>query len=79
MYSLKLQKIDAIYARAEVSCEITSMNKDALSSYKRAKTSECGEAVLRVACLLQNKKLFPSKLPRFCPLRGKKSLLMVHK
>lgn len=62
--------IDAIYDGSKLQCSLDSNNKDAISAYIRAKTPECKEAIQRVGCLLDNKKLFPAKLPRFCPLKG---------
>jgi len=46
------------------------MNVDALSAFSRAKTIGCKETIQRVSCLLEHAKLFPSELPRFCPLKG---------
>ena len=46
------------------------MTADAYSAVVRAQSLECKQAIQKVSCLLQDNKLFPSALPRYCPLKG---------
>ena len=43
---------------------------EALSALRRAKTEECRHKLTTVACLNQEKLLYPKTLPRLCPLKG---------
>ena len=59
------------FLRQKFSCKI---DKYALSAIKRAKSASCKDELANVACLINEDILFPKKLPRFCPTKGKMSL-----
>ncbi|KAI8506542.1 hypothetical protein Bbelb_159690 [Branchiostoma belcheri] len=50
-------------------CEIKG--KDAVSALSRAKTAQCKQQLADTACLMQEGKLFPEFIPRYCPVDGK--------
>ena len=50
-------------------CEIKT--SEALSAISRAKTNSCKEHLSKIACLSQQRKLFPTRLPRSCPVKGR--------
>eukprot|EP00058_Branchiostoma_floridae_P018096 XP_002603585.1 hypothetical protein BRAFLDRAFT_126911 [Branchiostoma floridae] len=49
-------------------CEIKG--KDAVSALSRAKTAQCKQQLADTACLMQEGKLFPEFIPRYCPVDG---------
>ena len=51
-----------------VSCKIDELAASAIS---RAKTASCKQHLADVACRIYKDILFPKKLPRFCPSKGK--------
>ncbi|XP_033102591.1 xylosyltransferase 1-like [Anneissia japonica] len=48
-------------------------NKDAISALSRATTDDCKQRIADVVCQVQDNKLYPKTLPRYCPLKGKAS------
>ena len=50
-------------------CDIDG--RDALSAIDRAKTLTCKQEIADVFCKSKEGKLFPPRLPRYCPLQGK--------
>ncbi|XP_071953271.1 xylosyltransferase 1-like [Antedon mediterranea] len=50
-------------------CDI--QNKDAISALSRAQTEDCKQRIADVVCQVQDNTLYPTKLPRYCPLKGK--------
>ena len=53
-------------------CEVRS--KDALSAVLRARTQTCKQEIADVACRAQEGNLYKRKLPRFCPLKGMRTI-----
>ncbi len=52
-------------------CNMTHVSKDVESAMMRATSQECQFEIATTACLDHQKKLYPQKLPRFCPLQGR--------
>ena len=57
------------FARYQPRCEIEG--KEAVSAITRAKTVQCKQELADVTCLHNRNKLYPLRLPRFCPLKGR--------
>lgn len=74
--SKKSEKIDGILNLDELDfhpwCNITS--KEAVSAIHRATTQACKHEIANITCLMQQGMLYPKRLPRYCPLKGKISL-----
>jgi protein xylosyltransferase len=47
-------------------CDILK-DKEVLSAVQRARTQECKEHIIDVACAIKSNTLYPSKLPNSCP------------
>ncbi|XP_076309198.1 xylosyltransferase 1-like isoform X3 [Tachypleus tridentatus] len=47
-------------------CEILS--RDAISAINRARSQECREKIANVTCLIKAGKMYPTQLPRYCPV-----------
>ncbi|XP_072022248.1 xylosyltransferase 1-like isoform X1 [Amphiura filiformis] len=45
--------------------------RDAISALSRAKTAQCKQEIADIVCQEQKAPLFPTQLPRYCPLEGK--------
>ena len=43
--------------------------KDLQSALDRVQSSECWQEMLNIACLNEQKKLYPMSLPRYCPVK----------
>ncbi|XP_013776191.1 xylosyltransferase oxt-like isoform X1 [Limulus polyphemus] len=51
-------------------CEILS--RDAISAINRARSQGCKEKIANVTCLIKAGKMYPTQLPRYCPVEGDK-------
>lgn len=71
--SKKIDKTDGILNLDELDfhpwCNITT--KEAVSAIHRATTQACKHEIANVTCLMQQGMLYPKRLPRYCPLKGK--------
>lgn len=71
--SKKFDKSDGILNLDELDfhpwCNITT--KEAVSAIHRATTQACKHEIANVTCLMQQGMLYPKRLPRYCPLKGK--------
>ena len=47
------------------------LNKETLSAINRAHTDQCKQEITNIACKQKAGLLYPSHIPRFCPLQGK--------
>lgn len=50
-------------------CNITT--KEAVTAIHRATTQACKHEIANITCLMQQSMLYPKRLPRYCPLKGK--------
>ncbi|KAG8188510.1 hypothetical protein JTE90_008075 [Oedothorax gibbosus] len=50
-------------------CNITT--KEAVTAIHRATTQACKHEIANITCLMQQNMLYPIRLPRYCPLKGK--------
>ena len=44
--------------------------KDAISALSRAKTAQCKQEIADIVCQNQKMPLYPTHLPRYCPIEG---------
>lgn len=51
-------------------CAITT--KEAVSAIRRAKTLSCKQEIANLTCLDHAGRLYPKRLPRYCPSKGRK-------
>lgn len=76
--SKKGEKTDGILNLDELDfhpwCNITT--KEAVSAIHRATTQACKHEIANITCLMQQGMLYPKRLPRYCPLKGKKDCVL---
>lgn len=76
--SKKSEKTDGILNLDELDfhpwCNITT--KEAVSAIHRATTQACKHEIANITCLMQQGMLYPKRLPRYCPLKGKKCFVL---
>jgi len=57
-----------LQSKLQPKCHISI--KEAISAIGRAKTINCKQEIADVTCLSLDGKLFPTKLPNYCPIKG---------
>lgn len=71
--SKKIEKVDGVLNLDELDfhpwCNITT--KEAISAIHRATTQACKYEIANITCLMQQGMLYPKRLPRYCPLKGR--------
>lgn len=76
--SKKSEKTDGILNLDELDfhpwCNITT--KEAVSAIHRATTQACKHEIANITCLMQQGMLYPKRLPRYCPLKGKEYFVL---
>ena len=64
----KLHEIKADFNSSTPRCDVSA--KDIHSALSRAPSEHCKREITDAYCDLQEGKLYPAELPRFCPLKG---------
>lgn len=60
---------EKILAAEIANCTVLA-SKEAMSAITRARTDTCKKAIYNVACKSEQQTLYPSSLPRLCPVQG---------